>query len=1095
VSEVIKSAATRVAGHAEMGAYDVRALDLRTDYVDRPMGLENVRPHLSWRIESDRRNVRQTAYRILVSSNEEALEAGRGDLWDSGRVDSRRSVGIPYQGLALRSRQRCWWRVQVWDESGQVSEPSVASWWEMGLLSPDDWAARWIAADDAVAHEDRQTTLHWIWSTRELDCGEESRFFRCTFFLPEPTHGGVFLALGASFEKVTEIWLDGIALAMERHGCHPTGENLPVTALAAGNHTLAIKVQRKSPWPETYFQPPRAGLACLARFDAEGGRGFRVTSDAAWKTHINPGLQWYRPEHNDDSWAPVSTRVSESQLTIDPAMHLRRTFMVDRPLAKARLYATALGCYEARLNGRRIGNALLAPEISQYEKRTLYRVYDVTDLLQSGMNAVGFTVGDGWYASHAGRYAWGPPPRRLLAQLELTYVDGARQTIATDEHWRMSRSAIRQSEFDFGEIYDARLEQPGWDTAGFRDAAWQEARLGATPPCRLTAHVGAPVRAAKALEPEAISSPLPGVYVYDFGQNFAGWCRLRVKGPRGTRVDLRFGERLLPTGEVDQFVLLGSKAADAYILRGDAAGETFEPHFTYHGFRYVQVTGLPVAPSADVLHGVVVHSDLPITGQLRVDSPLLQRLWRNIVWTQRSNFVSIPTDCPTRAERMAYFGDVAIFWDAATFNMDVAAFTRRQMDNARDHQYATGAFAPLAPAPAEYIIYRAADGTALPGWSDGQVILPWVSWRRYADRGIVEQNWEAMNRHLQFILDRNPNYLWLHGRGPEVGDWLAVGDNHFMQPDTPPCTPLDLIATAYWAHCASLLAQMADVLRRRDDAQRLRSIRERIRNAFIKEYLKDDGCVAVGSQTSQVLALKFDLVPDDMRSRVVERLVADIHGRGIALSTGLIGTQFVLDVLADAGRVDLAYSLLLRSEYPSWGYMVARDATTVWERWDGSLNRNYATASHNHYALGSVGGFLFRSVAGIEELEPGFQAVRVRPLLDPRVKHGGADYDSILGRISTDWTQTRDGRFTLDVTIPANCSAHIHLPAHHTSRIEEGGRDIREREDLRILQRSDREVVVAVGSGRYQFTSMPNLSEMEFARPHSLPPGDEARLS
>jgi alpha-L-rhamnosidase len=935
----------------------------------------------------------------------------------------------------------------------------------MGLLSPEDWSAQWIAADDPVAAADRATTLQWMWGADADNHEPTVRRFRAEFELPRATRGGTLFVLGKSrFEKVAGLWLDDRPVGHNAAGYDATGEHVQLGSLVPGRHWLEVKIRRRNPWPEYYGDLPTAGIALFARLDTDDGVAVRVGSDVEWRTRLEaPG----------EAWESVCTSALAGHPLREPAMHVRRAFAVNKDVASARLYATALGCYEARLNGQRVGDALLAPEVSQYDERLQYQVHDVRALLRRGANVIGFTVGDGWYAGHPGRYSWGAAPRRLIAQLELTYGDGTREAIVTGPDWPASRSPIVQSDLCAGELYDARLEQRYWDTAEFDDAGWIAAGVAAKPPCRLTAQVGPPIRATEILRAAAITSPAPGVYVLDFGQNFAGWCRLHVRGARGTRVDLRHGEQIKPDGDIDQFSLNGGKATDTYVLRGDPAGETFEPHFTYHGFRYVQVTGLPAAPTVDSIQGVVLHTDLEPTGRLRVDHPSIDKLWRSVVRTQRSNFIAVGTDCCNRAERMGYFLDMGVFWDAATFNMDVAAFTRRQLDNARDRQCEAGALPSLAPAPDVYVMYRFADNTATPGWGDGVIVLAWTCWRRYGDLGILQQNWEAMNRHLTFILERNPDYLWLEGRGPDLGDWLAVDEQHFMRPDVPPTTPLDLFATAHWARSAQLLAEIADALSRPGDANRLRIVHDNVRKAFIEAFVGPEGRVGNGSQTSCLLALAFGLVPDALRRRVMEHLVADIRERGCALSTGLFGTQHILDVLADSGFADLACTLLLRREHPSWGYMLEHGATTIWERWDGSLDKRYLTASHNHPALGSVGAFLFRRLAGIEEAAPGFQRIRVRPLLDERLQRGGGDYDSVMGRISTTWRQLPDGGFTLEASIPANCAAMIHLPARAGSCIQEGAESIEQCADVRVLSRSSHEVIVEVGSGQYCFSVDP----------------------
>jgi alpha-L-rhamnosidase len=572
--------------------------------------------------------------------------------------------------------------------------------------------------------------------------------------------------------------------------------------------------------------------------------------------------------------------------------------------------------------------------------------------------------------------------------------------------------------------------------------AWPEAEIAETPSCRLKALVSPPIRVTHTLAPVAISEPVPGVHVFDFGQNFAGWCRLRVRGNNGARIEMRFAEMLLPSGEVDQSNLRSAKQTDKFILHGNSKEEIFEPKFTYHGFRYVQVSGLPEHPAKDSLDGIVIHSDLPITGQLRINNPLVEQIWRNTVWTQGSNLMGLPTDCPQRDERSAQ-GDECLFWDAAAFNMDVQAFTHRQMDSVEDSRWCSC------------------------------VVLPYWLWQRYADVGIIEQHFDRMTEHIYTIVKNNTDCIWRVG-GTGIGDWLAVDEKSAGDPTT----PHDLNDTALWAHWVDCLAQMAQAVDREADSNSLRQLHARIRNAFIDEFIGDDGRVGNGSQTGYVLALKYGLIPENLKGKAAERLSADVRGRGHALSTGFVGTQYLLDVLADSGYVSLAYDLLLRTEYPSWGYMIAQGATTIWESWNGRVWSGVAKGdampcSRNHFALGAVCGFLFRRVAGIDAAAPGFETIRVRPALDPRVTTGGGDYDSVVGRISTNWTQAPDRRFTLEATIPANSRANIHLPVRQGSRISEGGKEIARRNEMRVVSRLDDEVVIAVGSGSYRFEVTP----------------------
>lgn len=1045
----------------------VQISGLKTEYLDRPLGVEALRPRFSWRVESEERNVLQSAYRILVASDEEILNHGRGDLWDSGKVVSRKSVGVKYSGRPLASRQRCWWRVQVWDEKGGASAPSTSSWWEMGLLGADEWAAQWLAAEDTVARADRGAGLTWIWGGPMVD-DLRPRKFRYKFRLPVSSVGGEFFASANGwYGKVTGIWIDGVSLAAGEVEQSPA-QWLALEPIGAGEHLIAVEVE-----PAALVRAPDIarsdGVVVFARLSLANGDTCRIGSGPNWKVASTEEARWYLPGYDDERWESAQRSRIEGYepWPARPAVYLRREFSLDKLVLKARLYATTFGAYEAYLNGERVGDALLTPGPSQYAKRILYQIYDVTDQLHYGRNALGLIVGDGWFGSAEGRFEWGSPPRRLLAQLEVTFIDGSREIIGTGPGWRIAESPIRASQIRIGEVYDARYEKPGWDSVEFCDSQWREAEIVPPLSSRLTAQVVPPVRTVQLLKPKAISQPKPGIYVFDFGQNFAGWCRLHVKGDEGTRIELRFAELLTLSGEVESSFNLnmGEPKRDIFVLRGKALGETFEPRFTYRGFRYVEVRGLPAAPTSESLEGIVIHSDLEMTGKLRIDNALIESIWETTVRTQRANFVGIPTDCPSREQR-GWMADCGIFWDAAAFNMDVCAFSSRQMDNAVDGQDADGAFTDFAPWPAKF----AGTIAGSPGWGDAGIIIPWVVWQRYGDTSIIERNWIAMNRHLQIILDNNPDYLWKNRRGADYGDWLAPDQPGFGA-NSAPTASKELVGTAYLAHSADLLAQMAQGIGRKDDSTRLSNVFERVRKAFIGAYVTDENVVGDGSQTCYILALKFGLLPEDRRRKAAERLAEDIRRRGIALTTGFIGTTFVLDVLQDAGFTELAYDLLLRAEYPSWGYMLREGATTIWESWSGDLEyeRRKVKISQNHFALGSICGFLFRRIAAIDAAAPGFETVIVRPALDPRVPRGGGDYDSVMGRISTDWRYIHNG-FELVVVIPANTTAHIYVPAPRESVIEEGGEDISRSKDIRVLDRGDYETVIEVGSGRYRFS-------------------------
>ncbi|AHE53459.1 alpha-L-rhamnosidase [Sphingomonas sanxanigenens] len=1033
---------------------DLKIVDLRAESLVDPIGLEAEGVRLSWRIEADARGVMQARCAIEAASSKALLEAGKADLWKAGEVLADKAVDIAWAGRPLRSRDVVYWRVTVQDSRGiRVTSPTAR--FEMGLIEPSDWTAKWVAVESERDAADRAAGLRWMRGDRTRD--GSPRAFRLSFDVAAAGPATLFSI--ANFDS--EQWLDGQPVDRGPKSQHRFGtEPIAVTThqLAAGRHVLAVEVQ-----DATGFNSPKIHeIACAAMVRLEGGgKPVRITSEGM-RTAVKPGGGWQQPTFDDARWAAATPSANQQQAWPRDGAHLlRREFSIDKPVMRARLYATALGAYVAEINGKRVGDALMSPESSDFREAVLYQTHDVTAHVRKGANAIGAMVGEGWYGSYhapAGRYAFGDPPLRFLAQLEIEHPDGTRTTITTDDRWQQSSSPITQAEIYHGEDYDARLEQPGWSSPGLSAPDWRRAAIGKTPPCRLRAQVSPPLRAVERLRAKTIRSFPGDRHVVDFGQNFAGWVHLQAKAEAGHTATLRFAEILTPEGMIDQANLRAARAACTYVFRGDPAGESYEPRFSYFGFRYVEVSGFGRAPTPDEVEGVVVTSDLPRSGWLLVDNPIVQGLWHNGFWSQRSNFFGVPTDCPQRDERLGWTGDANVFWDAAAFNMDVGAFTRRFMGDMRDGQGPRGEFPDYAPAG-----WRDLQLGASPGWADAGIILPWTVWQRYGDTGVVDRNWPAMKHYLAFILEQNPDLVWRNGRGYDYGDWVAL-DAKEPGDET---TPKALIATAMWKRSADAMADMAKGSGRQPEAERYRALSADIGRAFAAAFVKPDGSVGNGSQCGYILALRFGLVPEPQRAAATRLLVADIKRRGGLLSTGFLGTPFSLDALADRGETKLVYDLLLRTAFPSWGYMIAKGATTIWERWNADMV-DAAMNSYNHYALGAVSGFVYRRIAGIDPLAPGFQRFRFAPVLDGRVTRGGARYESVLGRIETKWQQTPGG-FEAELTVPANARAELLLPAAAPDRISEGGLPLAKAAGVTVLGQAGDRVTLEIGSGRYRF--------------------------
>ena len=735
--------------------------------------------------------------------------------------------------------------------------------------------------------------------------------------------------------------------------------------------------------------------------------------------------------------------------------HFRREFSTARGVVRARLYVTALGLYTAHLDGVRVGDHELAPGWTDYRKRVHYQVFDVTDALAAGKHALGLSLAEGWYSGHISwldRGFYGPQPA-VIAQLECEYAGGRRDTVATDAGWRGSAGPITSASLLMGEEYDARREMPGWDRVGFDTAKWDKPRLMPRPAAPLEAQSGPPVRAVIEL-PARRQMPAPGSgQVFDLGQNMVGRVRLKIRGRAGTTIQLRHGEMLNGDGSLMTENLRKARAVDTYTLRGGGT-ETWEPSFTQHGFRYVEVTGHTGKLPMDTITGVVLQSDTPVTGRFKTSHRLLNKLQHNIEWGQRGNFVHIPTDCPQRDERLGWMGDAQVFAPTACFNADVAAFYSKWLQDVRDAQTESGAFTDVAPTPWE--------GAGAPAWADAGVIVPWVAYQRYGDRRILEASLASMERWVGYVRRPNPGLLWRKQLNNNYGDWLSVGAD----------TPKEVLATAYFALSARLTGETAGILGHTTRAKRYRALFERIRKAFNTAYVDADGHVEGRTQTCYVVALAFDLLPDAARPKAVRHLVRDIQKHGVHLTTGFVGVSHLLPVLSEGGRDDVAFRLLEQETFPSWLYPVLQGATTIWERWDGYTHekglQDPGMNSFNHYAFGSVGDWMYANIGGIAPLEPGYKRVLVAPRPGGSLTSAAAELRSIHGPIRCSW-RVRDGRFSLDTAIPANTTAEVRIPTARPDAIREGGRLIAAIGNVPVIGRGRGFVALGIQSGRYRF--------------------------
>lgn len=849
--------AALVLAACETGTSPAGIYDLQCEGMENPLGIDRVQPELQWKISDERRGAAQTAWQVLVASTPQLLDKDQGDLWDSGKTESSQSVHVTYQGAVPSSGQTCYWKVKIWDQEGIPSGWSEPSRWEMGLLSPDDWQASWIARD-----------------------GEPRR--------------------SAYMRK--EISLDG------------------------------------------------AGIA------------------------------------------------------------------------KARLYVTGLGNYIFYINGNRVGEDLLTPGWTDYFKRVEYQVYDVARLLEEGPNALGAELGNMWWSGGVGwqdgvRYSDGP--LKLLAQLEITMDDGSVSRFVTDTTWKWHDSPVVYDHIYHGETYDYNLELPGWNLPGFDDAGWMEVL-----PATYEGIVAAPrfpaLREQMEINAVTLSEPAPGVYVFDLGQNMVGWARLMAEAPAGDTITLRYAELLHDDGTVAQENLRAAKVTDRIISNGETI--IWEPRFTYHGFRYVQVSGLKEKPELSALTGKVIHTSEPFIGTFETSDKLVNAIYKNITWGQRGNFFTVPTDCPQRDERLGWMGDAQIFAPTANFNMHLNRFWAKWMTDIADGQDSAGWVHDVSPA-------IVVEGPSKPGWGDACVIIPWMTYRYFGDTRIIEEYYPVMKGWVDYMHRQSKDLIYFWG---EKGGWNGYGDWIAVEP-----TPSEPIGTAYFAYTASLLSRMAGIIGNSADSAHYADLSARVAAAYQSTYWDADSLhYPGGTQTSSLLPLAFGITPPELREQVIANLVNNVKAKEVHPTTGFLGTGYILPVLSATGNHDLAWQMITQTTYPSWGYMVQKGATSIWELWNSDTERPEGMNSRNHFALGCVGEWMWNTLAGVNicDREPGFKKVIIKPEPVGDLKWVKAAYMTNYGKLTVDW-KMEGQKLLLDVTVPPNSSALLIPPAIKTGAL------------------------------------------------------------
>ena len=805
---------------------------------------------------------------------------------------------------------------------------------------------------------------------------------------------------------------------------------------------------------------PRSGqrLYWQVRVWDNQGMASAWSAPASWQTGLLSTADW------SAQW--ISPGFVEPA-TDQPSPYLRKAFRIGKKISSATAYVTALGMYEARINGQRISDALLTPGWTSYNMRVQYQTYDVTNMLTTGDNVVGAVLGNGWYRGFIGfpgqNNVYGKGIA-LLFQLDIQYADGSRDRILSDDTWTCADGEIRNSEIYNGETINHQLTKKGWDSPGYDDGNWIRAKLytGKTP--TLVSTLNETVRKQERFKPvKVITTPL-GEKVIDFGQNLVGWVKLTVKGKRNDTIRIHHAEVLDKEGNFYTTNLRSAKQENNYVLSGEGI-EIFEPHFTFQGFRYIRVQGYEGALRPEDFEAVALYSDMQHTGTFTSSNPLINQLQHNIQWGQRGNFLDVPTDCPQRDERLGWTGDAQAFARTATFNMNVNSFFAKWLKDLSADQLPNGAVPHVIPN------VLGDKNSAACGWADAATIIPWTMYLAYADKRILEDQYESMKAWVGYIEEQSKNDLW--NTGSHFGDWLfytmnddnsgraAVSDKH-------------LLAQAFYGYSVSLMLKTAKVLGNAKDMAYYEALLKRVKDAFNREYVSPNGRVSSNTQTVYTLALHFDMLPEHLRQQAADRLAENVKSYGNHITTGFLGTPYICFVLSRFGHTDVAFNLLMQETYPSWLYPVKMGATTIWERWNGikpdgsfevpSMN------SFNHYAYGAIGDWMYRVVAGLDtdEEAPGYKRLIIKPHFGGKLTQAEATLETNYGNAASGW-KLSEGALVVSVTVPANTTARVHLPVGNADEVVESGRVITMAREIRVIGIEAGRVVVEIGSGKYEF--------------------------
>ena len=1037
---------------------DIHVENLQCEYM-REAVVTKASPRFSWELTSELPDQNQSAWQILVSDDRGMLKVDEGNIWNSSKKKGNETFGIKWNSVKLSSFTKYFWKVRVWDEEGKVSNWSKVSSFITGAFDADDLVASWIGDKpeppldypllykhmgylSAYAESDNEEK--WV----QIDLGSTHAFDQIKLY---PTHQNKREIIDYYFPKAYRMEAsqngdDWEIIVEKKMLADPGGKPIEHVLKKTQARYIRFTATKMRQYDHINHNPndphnrSRQYAFSLAELEVINDNAIISTGakvsykDALVKIDRENG---YDPDMICDGIR--NTPPHPKRRAIPPSPMLRKTFSLNEKPLKAIACVSALGLYEITLNAQSPDHRVLAPEWTDYNKRVQYQVFDVSDLLQAGTNVIGAQLADGWYAGMLGPVRWSPYfpkrgayglDRRLFFQMKVVYPDGEEETIVSDDSWKIFKDGpLRLADHFLGETYNANKEIPEWQNADFDDSKWDRVEVDHQAEKNLVPQINQPIRVVETLAAKAVLKIREDNYIFDIGENIAGWCRIDLKGKPGDLIILQHGEMLDEEGDLYTDNLGMAVQIDSVIL-GSSGQLTYEPRFTYHGFRFVKVKGLRFPPDKNMLSAKVVASDQPRTGYFSCSNPMLNQLYKNINRSHVSNMHSVPTDCPQRDERCGWMGDAYIFAQASIFNRDMAAFYNKWIVDIVDAQSERGTFPDIAPHPFAYKKHF----TGVPGWADAGIQVPYILFQNYGDTEIIENHFEAYEKYIQNIHQNNPDHTWSNGLGNNYGDWLN-GNTLRAEgfPRSGAQIPSDVFATIMYYNSTLNLSEMARVIEKSEEAKYYAELAANIKKAFARDFVDTHGVIEGDAQSCYALALHYGIYPDELEAKIEKRMIDKFIPYDGRMNTGFHSTLPLMKELVKRGYSEKAFQLLETTDFPSWGYSIEQGATSIWERWDGYVKgrgmQGAGMNSFNHYAFGAVGEWMYMNILGIQPLKefPGFTHFMLKPLPGGTLTWAEGSYHSISGNIETKWKK-ENKTFEYTISIPANTSATVYLP-------------------------------------------------------------------